>query len=73
MANDDDIEWVALRVTRSRAEAEMLGELLAQEGIRTSVEGALSAGVLPGVEQVRVMVPKDRLDDAEKAARAFGE
>lgn len=72
MANDD-IEWVALRTTKSRAEAEMLGELLSKEGIRTSVEGAAAAGVLPGVEEVRVMVPKDRLDDAQRAAAAFNE
>lgn len=72
MANDEDIEWVALRTTKSREQAEMLGELLAKEGIRANVEGAQAAGVLPGVEDVRVMVPKERLEEAEKAAAAFG-
>lgn len=71
MANDDDIEWVALQTTKSREQAEMLGELLEKEGIPVSVEGAQSAGVLPGVENVRVMVPKDRLDEAQRAAAAF--
>ena len=49
----------------------MLGEFLTQEGIQTSVEGSFGAGVLPGVEGVRVMVPADRLDDARQATEAF--
>lgn len=36
-----------------------------------SVEGAFGAGVLPGVEGVRVMVPRDRLSEARDGAEAF--
>ena len=67
----EDIEWVPLRTLKNRQEAEMLGELLKQQGIPVSVEGAFASGVLPGVEDVRVMVPKDRLAEATEAAKAF--
>jgi hypothetical protein len=66
-----DIEWVLLRSFTDRAQAELMGEFLGREGIETSVEGAFSAGVLPGVEGVRVMVPADKLRDARQAADAF--
>lgn len=66
-----DIEWVLLRSFTDRAQAELLGEFLSREGIQTSVEGSFSAGVLPGVEGVRVMVPADKLADARQAADAF--
>jgi hypothetical protein len=66
-----DIEWALLRSFSDRAQAELLGEFLNREGIETSVEGAFSAGLLPGVEGVRVMVQADRLDDARQAADAF--
>lgn len=49
----------------------MLGEFLQQQGIQTSVEGAFSSGVLPGVEGVRVMVPADRVAEARQAAEAY--
>ena len=70
-ANQVDQEWVLLRELRDRAQASLLGEFLGQQGIPVSVEGAYSAGVLPGVEDVRVMVPAARIDDARQAARAF--
>ncbi len=73
VASNDEIEWVALRTLNSREEAQLLGDLLAKHGIVASVEGAYAAGVLPGVASVRVMVPRDRLEDAQKAASAFGE
>lgn len=66
-----DIEWVLLRSFTDRAQAELLGEFLAKEGITPSVEGAFGAGILPGVEGVRVMVPSDRLAEARQAAEAF--
>ena len=66
-----DIEWVLLRSFTDRAQAELLGEFLGQQGIQTSVEGSFSAGVLPGVEGIRVMVPADRLEAARDAAEAF--
>lgn len=73
MSPSDDIEWVLLRTFKSREQAQMLGELLEKQGIQVSVEGAFSAGVLPGVEDARVMVPKDRFAEAEAAAEAFNE
>ena len=66
-----DIEWVLLRAFADRTQAELLGEFLERAGVRSSVEGAFSAGVLPGVEGVRVMVPSDRLDEARQASEAF--
>ena len=66
-----DIEWVLLRSLTDRSQAELLGEFLKQQGIQTSVEGAFSAGVLPGVEGIRVMVPADRLEEARQASVAF--
>jgi hypothetical protein len=66
-----DIEWVLLRSFADRSQAELLGEFLTREGIQTSVEGAFSSGVLPGVEGVRVMVPADRVEAARQAAEAF--
>ena len=66
-----DIEWVLLRSFTDRSQAELLGEFLDQQGIKASVEGAFSAGVLPGVEGIRVMVPADRLADARQATEAF--
>ena len=66
-----DIEWVLLRSFADQSQAELLGEFLGREGIQTSVEGAFSAGVLPGVEGVRVMVPADRVTEARQAAEAF--
>jgi hypothetical protein len=66
-----DIEWVLLRSFTDRSQAELLGEFLGREGIQASVEGAFSAGVLPGVEGVRVMVPADKVADARQAAEAF--
>ena len=66
-----DIEWILLRSFADRSQAELLGEFLGREGIQTSVEGAFSSGVLPGVEGVRVMVPADKLADARQAAEAF--
>jgi hypothetical protein len=73
VAEQNDIEWVAVRTLKSREQAVMLGELLTKQGIPTSVEGAMSAGVLPGVEDVRVMVPKERLAEARTAAEAFSD
>ena len=66
-----DIEWVLLRSFSDRSQAELLGEFLANADIKASVEGAFAAGVLPGVEGVRVMVPRDRLAEARQAAEAF--
>ena len=66
-----DIEWVLLRAFADRSQAELLGEFLERAGVKVSVEGAFSAGVLPGVEGVRVMVPADLLDEARQAAEAF--
>ncbi len=66
-----DIEWALLRSFADRSQAELLGEFLANSGIQASVEGAFAAGVLPGVEGVRVMVPRDRLDESREAAEAF--
>ena len=66
-----DIEWVLLRSFTDRTQAEMLGDFLTKEGIQASVEGSFGAGVLPGVEGVRVMVPADRLADARQATEAF--
>ena len=66
-----DIEWVLLRSFTDRSQAELLGGFLDKQGIKASVEGAFSAGVLPGVVGVRVMVPADRLADARDAAEAF--
>ena len=66
-----DIEWVLLRSFADRSQAELLGEFLDRAGVKTSVEGAFSAGILPGVEGVRVMVPADCLDEARQAAEAF--
>lgn len=66
-----DIEWVLLRSFTDRSQAELLGEFLVREGIDTSVEGTFSAGLLPGVEGVRVMVPNEKLLDARQAADAF--
>ena len=66
-----DIEWVLLRAFAERSQAELLGEFLERAGVDSSVEGAFSAGVLPGVEGVRVMVPADRLEEARQAAEAF--
>ena len=66
-----DIEWVILRSFTDHAQAKLLGEFLENQGITPSVEGAFAAGVLPGVEGVRVMVPADRLADARQAAEAF--
>lgn len=68
MAND---EWVLLRSFTDRSQAQLLGELLEKQGIQTSVEGSFSAGVLPGVEGIRVMVPADRLEEAREATEAF--
>lgn len=48
-----------------------MGEFLGREGIQNSVEGAFAAGVLPGVEGVRVMVPAAKLTEARQAADAF--
>jgi|GEM_PF-3533688 len=70
-AVSDDIEWVLLRSFKSPQQAQMLGEILEQQGITVIVEGAMATGVLPGVESARVMVPKDRLAEAAEAARAF--
>ena len=67
----EDIEWALLRSFADRTQAELLGEFLSNAGIQSSVEGAFAAGVLPGVEGVRVMVPADRLDEARQAAEAF--
>lgn len=64
-------EWVLLRELRDRAQASLLGEFLDKQGIPASVEGTFAAGVLPGVEDVRVMVPAERFDEAKKAAQAF--
>jgi hypothetical protein len=66
-----DIEWVLLRSFADRSQAELLGEFLDRAGVKASVEGAFSAGVLPGVEGVRVMVPADCVDEARQAAEAF--
>jgi hypothetical protein len=66
-----DIEWALLRSFADRSQAELLGEFLSNAGIQSSVEGAFAAGVLPGVEGVRVMVPADRLTEAREAAEAF--
>jgi hypothetical protein len=66
-----DIDWVLLRSFASSTQAQLLGEFLSKEGIQTSVEGAFSSGVLPGVEGTRVMVPADRIEDARLAAEAF--
>jgi hypothetical protein len=66
-----DIEWVLLRSFAQRAQAELLGEFLDNAGIPISVEGAFSAGLLPGVEGIRVMVPANRLDEARQAAEAY--
>jgi hypothetical protein len=66
-----DIEWVLLRSFTMRAQAELLGEYLDNAGIPISVEGAFAAGMLPGVEGIRVMVPADRVDEARQAADAF--
>jgi hypothetical protein len=66
-----DIEWVLLRSFTDRAQAQLLGEFLVKQGIQASVEGSFSAGVLPGVEGVRVMVPADRVEEARNAADAF--
>ncbi len=71
MTDAADTEWVLLRSFTDRVMAQMLGDFLEKQGIRTSVEGAFSAGVLPGVEGVRVMVPADRVTDARQAADAF--
>ncbi|MCL2723825.1 MAG: hypothetical protein FWD69_05250 [Polyangiaceae bacterium] len=67
----DDDEWVLLRVLLDRAQAMLLAEFLDNQRIPVSVEGAYSAGMLPGVEGVRVMVPADRIDEARLAAKAF--
>lgn len=64
-------EWVLLRSFTSRGQAELLGEFLHQQGIRASVEGAFSAGVLPGIAEARVMVLAERLEEATEAVRAF--
>ena len=66
-----DIEWALLRSFADRTQAELLGEFLSNAGVQASVEGAFAAGVLPGVEGVRVMVPADRLEEARQAAEAF--
>jgi putative signal transducing protein len=66
-----DIEWVLLRAFADRSQAELLGEFLERSGVQASVEGAFSAGILPGVEGVRVMVPADRVEEARQAAEAF--
>jgi Putative prokaryotic signal transducing protein len=66
-----DIEWVLLRSFADPTQAKLLGEFLGNQGIQVSVEGAFSAGVLPGVEGTRVMVPAERIEDARDAAEAF--
>lgn len=66
-----DIEWVLLRSFADRAQAQLLGEFLEKEGIQASVEGAFASGVLPGIEETRVMVPADRIEAAREAAEAF--
>jgi len=71
VSDTDDIEWVLLRSFPTQAEAQLLGELLEQQSIRVSVEGSFAAGVLPGVTEARVMVPKDRLAEADEAAKAY--
>jgi|GEM_PF-2385128 len=65
------IEWELLQEFSERTQAEVLGELLSQEGIATSVEGAFAAGLLPGVTKVRVMVPREAIEDAKRVAEAF--
>ncbi len=64
-------EWVLLRSFADQSQAQLLGEFLGNQGIQASVEGSFSAGVLPGVEGIRVMVPGDRIDEARQAAEAF--
>lgn len=66
-----DIEWVLLRSFPDATQARLFGEFLDNQGIQVSVEGAFSSGMLPGAVGARVMVPADRLEDAQKAAEAF--
>ena len=64
-------EWVLLRSFADQSQAQLLGEFLGNQGIQASVEGSFSAGVLPGVEGIRVMVPAERIEEARQAAEAF--
>ena len=66
-----DDEWVLLRVLLDRTQAMQLAEFLDNQRIPVSVEGAYVAGLLPGVEAVRLMVPADRIDEARLASEAF--
>ncbi|AKV04841.1 hypothetical protein AKJ09_11504 [Labilithrix luteola] len=68
---DTSEEWVLLRTFIDRAQAALLADFLRNQGIRVSVEGAFSAGVLPGVQDVRLMVLADRIAEAREAAEAF--
>lgn len=68
---DTNTEWVVLRTFADATQAQLLGEFLANQGIRASVEGSFSSGILPGVESSRVMVPAEHLDEARQAAEAF--
>ncbi len=69
MAHDE--EWVLLRTFMDRSQARLFGEFLENQGLRVSIEGAFAAGVLPGVEQIRVMVEGARIDEARNASCAF--
>ncbi|MCL2779686.1 MAG: hypothetical protein FWD73_16975 [Polyangiaceae bacterium] len=68
---DTEEEWVVLRDLLDRVEASLLAEFLDNQQIPVTLEGVYSAGLLPGVESVRVMVPSGRLGEARLAAEAF--
>lgn len=70
---DDDVKYIAFRSYASRVHAEMVREVLANEGITAVIKGdevygsgtGMSAG---GVTRIVLWIPEDEKDDAARIA-----
>jgi hypothetical protein len=72
-ANDDD-RFVTLRIARDPVEAEMLRDVLEQEGIPATTQGAMHAqllGAAGGVLSVPLQVPASMLEEARQIIDAL--
>ena len=70
----DEPEWVVLRRLHDPIEAEMAVEFLRQHDVPVAMQGSAVAGVLNGygvVPDLRILVPRDVVDSAERALEAM--
>ncbi len=68
-------EWTVVEKYPSRVMAEMMAELLRNEGIPSTVQSDDGSGVQPQLAYtlgVRVLVPADRVEEARALLREHG-